>query len=93
MVCDAATGAVVQTLGRGPGSGAGELNGPRGVAFVGAGRIAVADMNNHRVVVFDPATGAVVQTLGRGPGSGEGELQNPVGVAVDGAGRTAVAPR
>jgi hypothetical protein len=59
VVCDAATGAVVHTLGRGPGSGAGELKYPQGVAVDGAGRIAVADSNNHRVVVFDAATGAV----------------------------------
>jgi DNA-binding beta-propeller fold protein YncE len=73
----------------GEGSGVGELKCPTGVAVDGAGKVFVADCDNHRIQVFD-AKGEVVRVFGR-EGSGTGELKRPAGVAVDGAGNVFVA--
>jgi len=59
------------------------------VAVDGAGKVFVADCDNHRIQVFD-AKGEVVRVFGR-EGSGTGELKRPAGVAVDGAGNVFVA--
>ena len=56
----------------GAGSGAGQLNNPRGVAVDGEGNILVADFYNSRIAVFS-AAGEVVRTIG-GAGGGAGHL-------------------
>ena len=49
------------------GAGAGQLDGPRGVAVSGSGHIYVADTNNNRVSEFTQA-GTFVQAFGKGVG-------------------------
>ncbi|WP_164012416.1 NHL repeat-containing protein [Pyxidicoccus trucidator] len=65
-----------QVFGR-PGSGDGELNGPRDVAVLPEGRLLVADTDNHRVVVLEP--GGAGYTLGAEP-----LFDRPERVAFDG---------
>lgn len=69
--------------------GAGELNGPRGMALDAAGNIYVADLFNHRVVIFDP-NGAVLRSFGS-KGNGDGQLYEPSGIAIDDDGNIFVA--
>ena len=82
------SGKLEQVIGR-RGDGAGELNGPRGIAVDGEGNIIVSDTNNHRVQVFSK-DGQQLRAFGRWGGK-EGELKFPHGVAVDGAGNIVVA--
>lgn len=79
------------------------LDGSRGVELVAPGtlanprsiavrnfRLAVADDQHHRVVVFDTG-GRMLRIVGAGAGSGPGQLNFPYGVAFDGQGRLFVA--
>jgi tripartite motif-containing protein 71 len=68
---------------------AGTLANPRGVAVRGS-RMAVADDQHHRVVVFDTG-GHVLRTVGTGPGTMPGQLNFPYGVGFDPQGRLFVA--
>jgi tripartite motif-containing protein 71 len=67
----------------------GTLANPRGVAVRGS-RMAVADDQHHRIVVFDTG-GHVLRTVGAGPGTMPGQLNFPYGVGFDRAGRLFVA--
>ncbi len=51
----------------GPGTGAGQLNGPTGVAVSGSGEVYVADNLNNRIDVFD-ASGSFVRAFGKDVG-------------------------
>ena len=57
---------------------------PNGIAIDAAGRIAVADSNNGRLIVFD---GQGVQKASVNRGVGNGDLGLPRGVAIDDHGR------
>lgn len=59
-VMDPTSGEVVRTIGKGKGSGPGQLNGPHGIALDAHGNLLVADNNNKRVVVFNVANGHYV---------------------------------
>jgi tripartite motif-containing protein 71 len=67
----------------------GTLANPRGVAVRGS-RLAVADDQHHRIVVFDTG-GHMLRTVGAGPGTMPGQLNFPYGVAFDRPGRLFVA--
>ena len=68
-----------------------ELQCAAGVALDGAGHIAVADEDCHRVQIYRGADGVQVRTVGTGWwGSGLGEFNNPFGIAIDGDGRMLV---
>ena len=71
------------------GSGAGQFNEPRGVAFDSAGHIIVADYGNHRVQVLRYSDGSHVRTIGS-EGSGNGQFDVPYGVLIDSQGRIIV---
>ena len=71
------------------GSGAGQFNDPRGVAFDSAGHIIVADTCNHRVQVLRYSDGSHVRTIGS-EGRGNGQFSYPCGVLIDGQGRIIV---
>jgi tripartite motif-containing protein 71 len=79
----------VRRIGTGPGSAAGQLNGPRDAATDATGRTYVADYLNNRIVVFDP-TGRWVETWGS-TGTAPGRFVRPYGVDVDDSGRVYVA--
>ncbi len=64
-----------------PGSGAGELGEPRGIAVDRQGRLYVADTKNSRIEVFEP-DGRFVRQFGS-KGAGPGEFNEPCGIAVD----------
>jgi tripartite motif-containing protein 71 len=72
-----------------PGSGAGQFNGPNGVAVDAAGNVLVVDHNNHRVQKFD-ARGRHLASWGTF-GAGNGQFSLPTGVAADAAGNVYVA--
>jgi tripartite motif-containing protein 71 len=67
----------------------GTLANPRGIAVRGS-RLAVADDQHHRIVIFDTG-GHVLRTVGAGPGTMPGQLNFPYGVAFDRPGRLFVA--
>jgi tripartite motif-containing protein 71 len=67
----------------------GTLANPRGIAVRGS-RLAVADDQHHRIVVFDTG-GHVLRTVGTGPGTMPGQLNFPYGVGFDPRGRLFVA--
>src|SRR5688500_118423 len=73
----------------GPGTGAGELAEPRGLATDARGNFYVADTKNGRIQVFDP-NGQFVRSLGS-TGSADGQLKEPCGVAVAPDGTVVVA--
>lgn len=73
-------GHLVRWIGR-PGSGAGQLAYPYGVALLGDGTAMVTEFGNHRVSHVDYETGTILGTYGR-PGRGPGELTNPWAVTV-----------
>ena len=62
-----------------------------GVAFLGVGRIAVANTSNDTVAIVDDE-GRTVRLFGGG-GRGDGELKNPEGLAFSAHGRLYVADR
>ncbi|HPT47732.1 MAG TPA: IPT/TIG domain-containing protein, partial [Candidatus Rifleibacterium sp.] len=72
----------LETIGT-SGSGDGQLKGPRGLAFDGAGRLYIADAGNSRVNVFATKPAIVYLTSFGTSGSANGQLVNPSGVAVD----------
>ncbi|MBI2962910.1 MAG: TIGR03663 family protein [Deltaproteobacteria bacterium] len=79
--------AVTPALGTGraigePGSGPGQLSGPRGIALDRDGNLLVADSMNNRVQKLSPA-GALLSVWG-GPQAGDaaGQFRQPCGVAV-----------
>ena len=63
QVLRSSDGAHLRTIGS-EGSGAGQFNEPRGVAFDSAGHIIVADCCNHRVQVLRYSDGSHVRTIG-----------------------------
>jgi DNA-binding beta-propeller fold protein YncE len=65
----------------GPGSGAGQLNRPKGIALDESGNVYVADSNNHRIAVFS-GEGKSIRQWG-GQGNLQGQFQEPWDVAVD----------
>src|SRR5262249_9631 len=66
------------------GSGAGELNGPAGVAIDADDHVYVVDQNNHRVQKFT-TDGTYILQWGEA-GTRDGQVNLPWGVAVRGAG-------
>ena len=92
QVLDADTGAHLRTIGAGTkGTGKGQLDTPRGLAYQpagpsGSGRPAilyVVELNNQRVQAFDADTGAHLRFFGTGvKGSGVDQFYNPIGVAL-----------
>lgn len=82
-------GSLVRWIGTGPGSGNGELNGPRDAATDSNGNVYVADFLNNRIVKFT-ATGEWLFAWG-GTGTSDGKFQRPYGVAVDEADNVYVA--
>jgi sugar lactone lactonase YvrE len=83
------TGALIRTVGSGPGNGPGQLNGVRDAATDANGKIFAADFANSRVVVFGPA-GAALDAWGVN-GTGPQHLKRPYGVDIDSAGSVYVA--
>lgn len=67
----------------------GQLANPRGLAVLGT-RLAVADDQHHRIVVYDTG-GHLLKVVGSGQGAGPGQLNFPYGVALDPFGRLFVA--
>ena len=72
------------------GRGDRQFQSPYGAAALPGGRLAVADEDNHRVVVLDAATGAFERAIGS-EGGGDGYFDEPCGVAALPGGRLAVA--
>ena len=68
------------TFGR-KGSGSGQFNGIRGIAYDSIGNVYVVDGKNHRIQVFT-ADGKFLRMFGK-RGSGTGELKIPLGIAID----------
>ena len=66
------------------GSGAGQFDGPQGIAVDSDDRVYVADTWNRRIQVFTPE-GEYLSEIG-GYGSGDGQFLVPLRVAVDSAG-------
>ncbi len=74
------------------------LNGPRGLAVDGLGRIFVADVNNNRIRMID-TDGTITTVAGNGDAGGVGDggpataaaLHAPAAVAVDGLGQLFIA--
>lgn len=58
---------------------------PRDVGLADNGQLAVADTDNHRIVVLDAATGACVRSFGTN-GAGAGQFKSPRSVSADGSG-------
>jgi DNA-binding beta-propeller fold protein YncE len=89
-VLNAISGSHRFTIGRenDPGSAAGQLNLPRGIALQLPSAASplhllyVAEAGNDRVSVFNALTGEHVRMLGAGKGSGLGHFNVPYGVAV-----------
>lgn len=63
------------------GSGAGQLNAPKGLDVAPNGEIWIADSGNHRIAVFNES-GAFVKNIGS-LGSGLGQLNTPLAVDFD----------
>lgn len=63
-----------------PGQGAGQLNGPTGIAVVNPAAVFVADSGNDRIVVFDE--GGNFLTMWGNAGAGPGQFAAPGGLAV-----------
>jgi len=76
FMCTAAT-----CTGLGFGTGDGQFNGPRGIAFDTSGNIYVVQSANDRIQKFDSSGGFLLKHLGSG--SGEGQFLDPHGIAVD----------
>ena len=67
------TGAFIASFG-GPGSGAGQLKDPHGVAIDSNGNVWIADAENNRVEEFS-SSGAFTEVVGWGVSNGEAKLQ------------------
>ena len=78
-------GTPIRVLGRGHGSGPGEMNFPTFVAVDAAGRALVNDTMNFRVEIFG-ADGKFAGAFGQA-GNGSGDLDRPKGIAADASGR------
>lgn len=68
----------------GTGGVPGLLNSPRGLDIDSAGRLYVADTDNHCIQVYDPATHVWLAPIG-GYGSAAGSFNQPVDVFLDGS--------
>jgi tripartite motif-containing protein 71 len=78
-------GTFVRAVGSGPGSGNGQLNGPRDAATDAIGNIYVADYANDRIAKFN-AQGVWQRNFGTTPGgSANGQFKRPYGVDLDAA--------
>jgi tripartite motif-containing protein 71 len=82
-------GALIRSVGSGPGNGHGQLNAPRDAATDASGQIFVADYLNSRVAVFGP-TGTPIVEWGVN-GTGPTQLKRPYGIDLDDAGDVYVA--
>ncbi len=81
VVCDAATGRTLRTIGRGAGRGDGEFRRPCGLALSPSGReLFVADGLNDRVQVFSAADGSFLRSWG--------DVSDPFGLAMSPDGRS-----
>ncbi|WP_243058769.1 SMP-30/gluconolactonase/LRE family protein [Nocardioides sp. SR21] len=58
---------------------------PRDVGLADNGQIAVADTDNHRIVILNAADGSCVSSFG-GNGTGAGKFKSPRSVTADGSG-------
>jgi DNA-binding beta-propeller fold protein YncE len=83
------SGDLIRSVGSGPGSGPGQLNGVRDAATDADGKIYAADFANSRVVVFGPG-GAPLGAWGVN-GTGPQHLKRPYGVDLDVQGNVYVA--
>jgi hypothetical protein len=93
LVFDPASGAPLRTIGGTPGSAAGELLAPLGIAIAGT-ELFVADVPNHRISVFDTATGRFLRAVGKdvgGAGTGSCTTSCQSGAAITGNDPTAAA--
>jgi DNA-binding beta-propeller fold protein YncE len=63
---------------------------PRDVGLLDSGEVAVADTDNHRIVVLNAADGSCVREFG-GNGTAAGKFKSPRSVTADGAGGVWVA--
>jgi subtilisin family serine protease/sugar lactone lactonase YvrE/protocatechuate 3,4-dioxygenase beta subunit len=71
------------------GAGNGQFNKPGGIAIDAAGRMIVADTDNHRIQILN-STGGFVQAFGS-LGAGSGQFNKPAGVGVYPGGQIVVA--
>jgi DNA-binding beta-propeller fold protein YncE len=69
---------IVVSFGAGPGKGERQLNGPKGLALDGQGRVFVADRDNDRIVIVD-----VALDKGHDIGLDDVELQGPRCLCLD----------
>jgi tripartite motif-containing protein 71 len=83
------SGSLIRTVGSGPGTGSGQLNGVRDAATDDEGNIYAADFANSRVVIFGPG-GAPLGAWGVN-GTGPQHLKRPYGIDLDLAGNVYVA--
>jgi tripartite motif-containing protein 71 len=74
------TGALVRTIGAGPGTGNGQLRQPRDAASDSSGNVYVADYGNNRISKFGPAGGWLANWTNAGTGT---VFRRPYGVDVD----------
>jgi tripartite motif-containing protein 71 len=82
-------GGLIRSVGTGPGTGAGQLNGVRDAATDAQGHIYAADYANSRVGVFGPG-GSWIGAWGVN-GTGPGQFKRPYGIDVDDSGDVYVA--
>jgi sugar lactone lactonase YvrE len=76
------SGILVQSYGNGCGSGDGQFNEARGMAFDSAGNLYIADMQNARIQVYNSSNEYVAQFGSYG--SGDGEFIQPQLLTIDG---------
>ncbi len=72
-------------IGKGFGSGPGQLNRPAGVKVDRKTRVFVADSLNHRVAVFS-TTGLLLRSIGV-EGYGPGQMRMPMGIVLSSSGK------
>jgi sugar lactone lactonase YvrE len=73
-------GALIRTIGAGPGAGNGQLKQPRDAASDSGGNVYVADYGNNRISKFGPAGGWLANWANAGGGL---SMKRPYGVDVD----------